>query len=177
MPYPTLVNRTLVRRTLAVFAILLFVTSALAQGAPPMPRAPLVPCTPDATGPCVQVATSVADIVGVWKQYLGHPMLDAPERMGFIRYRPDGSYSLAPTAADTAAPFGPYPRGTIEFDGELATILVEGDAVPPECRTATRQIHVLRYGGAPVALATVLIQDDCPGRIVDMAMPALWVGE
>lgn len=166
----------LVARTLAALAALALFAAALAQGAPG-PRAPLVPCTPAETGPCIQVATSVADIVGVWKQYLGNPMLAAPEGMAFIRYRPDGTLSIAPTAADTAAPFGTYPRGTITFDGEIATVRVEGDAVPAECRTATFQIHVLRFGAARVGLANLPIQDDCMGRRADMALPLLWVGE
>ena len=160
----------------AIAALVLAVASA--QGAPPPgPRAPLVPCTPETTGPCVVVATSVDDLVGVWKQYLGNPMLDAPGRMGFIRHRADGTMSLAPTAADTSAPFGTYPRGRITFEGEVATITVDGDAVPPECRTARAHIHVLRYGAAPVALAYLMIADDCMGRRADLAMPVIWVGE
>ena len=161
---------------LAALAALCLLSAALAQEAP-RPRAPLVPCTAVETGPCALVATSVADIVGVWKQYLGNPMLDAPGRMGFIRYRPDGTYSLAPTAADTAAPYGAYPRGTITFDGDIATILVAGDAVPPECRTARFQIHVLRLGAAQVALAYLPIEDECAGRRADMALPLLSVGD
>lgn len=153
-----------------------FALAAFAQE-PPGPRAPLVPCTSATEGPCVQVATSVADIVGVWKQYLGNPLLDAPGRMGFIRYLPDGRYNIAPTPTDASAPFGMYPRGTISFDGEVATILVEGDAVPAECRTATVQIHVLRYGSAPFGLAYRTLKDDCVGRQADLAMPLLWVGE
>lgn len=171
-------TRTIARLSLAALAALTAValSAAAAQGAPG-PRAPLVPCTPTSTGPCVTVATSVADIAGVWKQYLGNPMLDAPNRMGFIRYHPDGSLSLAPTAEDTAAPFGTYPRGTLTFEGEIATLTVVGDAVPPECRTATYQIHVLKLGTEPVALAYVPIQDECLGRRADKAMPLLWVGE
>ncbi|MFO7544738.1 MAG: hypothetical protein R6W77_04505 [Trueperaceae bacterium] len=161
---------------LAAIAAFAQVFTAAAQDAPAT-RDPLVTCTATATGPCVQVATTVEDIVGVWKQYLGNPMLQAPGRMGFIRYRPDGSYSLAPTAADTAAPFGMYPRGTISFDGETATILVDGDAVPAECRTSAVQIHVLRYGMVPFGLFYVPIQDECAGRRADLAMPLLWVGE
>jgi hypothetical protein len=161
---------------IAAIAAFALVFTAIAQEAPAT-RAPLVPCAATATGPCVQVATSVADIVGVWKQYLGNPMLQAPGHMGFIRYRPDGSMSLAPTPTDTAAPFGMYPRGTISFEGEVATILVEGDAVPAACRTATVQIHVLRYGSAPFGLFYVPIQDECAGRRADLAMPLLWVGE
>jgi len=171
-------TRTITGLSLAALAVLAAVTlgAAAAQGAP-APRAPLVPCTPESTGPCVTVATSVADLVGVWKQYLGNPMVDAPNRMGFIRFHPDGTMSLAPTAEDTAAPFGTYPRGTLSFEGDIATMTAVGDAVPPECRTATYQIHVIRFGGAPVALAYLRIQDECTARLVDLAMPVLWVGE
>ena len=165
-----------VGRTLAALAAFALAAVAPAQGAPG-PRAPLVPCSVAEMGPCAQVATSAADLVGVWKQYIGHPMLEAPGRMGFIRYRPDGTYSLAPTAADTAAPFGRYPRGSVTFDGEVVTIVSDGDAVPPECRTGTFQIHVLRYGGAPFGLAYLPLQDDCVGRRADVVMPLLWVGE
>lgn len=171
MAYPRLVARTLAALTAHVL-----LAAALAQGAP-VPRAPLVPCTPGAAGPCTRVATSVADLVGVWKQYLGNPMLEAPDRMGFIRYRPGGSYSLAPTVADTAAPYGWYPRGTIAFDGGVATISVDGDAVPAECRAATVQIHVLQLGGARVGLAYLPIEDACEGRRADLALPLLWVGD
>jgi hypothetical protein len=169
-------TRTALLARCATIAVVAVLSTALAQPAP-TPRPALVPCTPDATGPCVHVATSVDDIVGVWKQYLGNPALQAPDRMGFIRYRPDGSMSLAPTADDTSEPYGVYPRGTISFDGDVATMLIEGDAVPPECRTATVQIHVLRHGGAPVALAYVFLQDECAGRRADMALPAIWIGD
>lgn len=164
-------------RTLAATMAIVLGTAAFGQAPPPAPRAPLVPCTPAETGACVQVATSVDDIVGVWKQYLGNPMLDAPGRMGFIRYRPDGTLSLAPTAEDTAEPFGAYPRGRITFDGEIATVHVDGDAVPAECRTGTFQIHILRLGATKVGLANLPLQDDCMGRRADMALPLLWVGE
>jgi hypothetical protein len=169
-------TRTAIAGHLAALAALCLLSTALAQGVP-APRASLVPCTAAEAGPCTLVATSVADIVGVWKQYLGNPMLEAPGRMGFIRYRPDGTYSLAPTAADTVAPFGRYPRGTITFDGDIATIEVAGDAVPPECRTAKLQIHVLRLGAAPVALAYLPIEDECAGRRADMALPLPYAGE
>jgi len=167
---------TFVGRTLAALATLTLAAMVLAQGAPGL-RTPLVPCTPAEMGPCVQVATSVADIVGVWKQYVGNPAFDAPGGMGFVRYRHDGSYSLAPTVADTAAPFGAYPRGSITFEGEIATIVAVGDAVVAECRSATFQILVLHFGTAPVGLTYVAIQDGCVGRRADMAMPLLWVGE
>jgi hypothetical protein len=167
---------TIVATRIVASAVLVLISAAFAQGAPG-PRAPLIPCTAATVGPCAQVATSVADLVGVWKQYLGNPMFDAPGRMAFVRYRPDGSMSLAPTAEDTDAPFGFYPRGTITFEGEIATIHVDGDAVPPECRTATFQIHVLRYGDAPFGLSYVNIQDECAGRRADHAMPVFWVGD
>lgn len=172
-----MIRPSFVARTLAAALALLLGSAAFGQAPPPAPRAPLIPCTPAETGPCVQVATSIADLVGVWKQYRGNPMLDAPGRMGFIRYRPDGTLSLAPTAADTAEPFGMYPRGRLTFDGEIATLHAEGDLVPPECRTATFQFLILRLGAAKVGLANLPLQDDCVGRRADMALPLLWVGE
>lgn len=63
------------------------------------------------------------------------------------------------------------------FDGEIATIVSAGTAVPAECRTGIFQIHVLRFGGAPFGLAYLLMQDDCVGRRADMALRLLWLGE
>jgi hypothetical protein len=156
----------------------LLVSPALAQGpGPGSPRPTLVPCEPSTTGPCAIVATSAADIVGVWKQFLGNPMLQAPGGMGFIRHRADGTFSLADTVANTAAPYGAYPRGRFTFDGEVMTIEVEGDAVPPECRRGSYQVQVIRHGGLPVALVYQPIVDDCAGRRSDMLTPLIWVGE
>jgi hypothetical protein len=166
------------RSIVASLLALLLAPAALAQGpGPGGPRPALVPCEPSTTGPCATVATSVADILGVWKQFLGNPMLQAPGGMGFIRHRADGSFSLADTAANTATPYGNYPRGRVSFDGEVMTMEVEGDAVPPECRRGSYQVQVIRHAGHPVALYYQPIEDDCAGRTSDMLTPVMWVGE
>jgi hypothetical protein len=155
----------------------LLTSTAAAQGATPPPRPALVPCGPTAEGPCVVIATSVDDIVGVWKQHVGNPMLQAPGGVGYIRYRSDGSYSLAPTVAGTAEPFGTFPRGRVTFEGEVMTIEVFGDMVPAECRRATVQAQVLRLGATPVALFYLPIEDDCAGRLADMRVPLVRVAD
>jgi hypothetical protein len=133
-----------------------------------------VPCEAGAGGPCVQVARSPDDIVGVWKQFVGRPDLQAPGGMGYIRYRPDGTYSLADAVENTAEPHGAYPRGRVTFDGEIMTLLVDGD-VPPECKEATFVVHVIRHGDQSVALHYQPVEDACTPRLADLALPIVWV--
>jgi hypothetical protein len=167
--------------TLATIGLALLVLSlasmTIAQGAVPTPRPALVPCDEMPEGPCVLIATSADDIVGVWKQHLGNPMLQAPDGVGYIRYRPDGTFSIAPTVEATAEPFGMYPRGRFTFDGEVMTVEVIGDAVPAECRHATAQVQVIRLGAVPVALFQLPIEDDCPGRLADLRVPVIRVAD
>ena len=168
------------RRTSLVIAVLLWSLLAFAAAqasTPPEPRPALVPCEATTTGPCMHVATSVDDIVGVWKQFLGNPMLQAPGGVGFIRYHSDGTFSLADSVEHTAAPYGAYPRGRVTFDGDVMTVEVDGDQVPPECRRSTSQVQVIRYGSIPVALFYQLIEDACMGRVADKRTPLIWAGE
>ena len=58
------------------------------------------------------IATEPADIVGIWKQYMGNPRINAPNGMAFIQYRLDGTYSVADTPENTDAPYGIFPHGT-----------------------------------------------------------------
>jgi hypothetical protein len=165
----TLLGLALLALTLSSFAA--------AQAATPPPRPALVPCDPMSEVPCVHIATSVDDIVGVWKQHIGNPMLQAPDGVGYVRYRPDGSTSLAPTVEATAEPFGMYPRGRVSFEGEVMTIEVVGDMVPVECRLATFQVQVVRLGAIPVALFYLPIEDLCMGRLADLRVPLIYVSE
>jgi hypothetical protein len=160
------------RSSLAAILVSSLAAIALAQG--DAQRPPLVPCVDGPNVPCVVVATSPSDIAGVWKQYLGNPMFQAPEGMAFVRYSPDGSVVLAPTVEDTAAPFDGYPRGSIDFEGSVATMRVEG-AVAPECVEARFEIRVIRLGSEPVALAFTIIEDECGMRRMDVALPLIWV--
>lgn len=166
------------RRTLLVGLLLVFAVASVAsaQGAADRP-APLVPCQAGGTGPCVLRAEQPADVVGIWKQYLGNPMVNAPGGMGFIQYRLDGTYSLAGTAEATAAPTPPYPAGTYSFANGVMTINVAGEMVAAECRLATYYVSVFRLGDQPVALFYELIEDECQGRRNDLSVPLVWVGE
>jgi hypothetical protein len=155
-------------------------TSEAAQApdtqAPQASRPPLVPCEEGAEMmPCVVLAMQPEDIAGIWRQYLGNPMLNAPDGMGFIRYNMDGTFALADTPENTAAPYPPYPHGTYTLENGVITISVEGEMVPPECRTARHELRVYRYGDQPVALHYVHIEDDCVGRRQDMSHPVVWV--
>jgi hypothetical protein len=175
---PTTVRRA-TRLALICLALLALAlpSIAAAQGATPPPRPALVPCEATTVGPCVVIATSIDDIVGVWKQHIGNPMLQAPGGVGYVRYRPDGSSSLAPTIEGTAEPFGAYPRARVTFEGEVMTMEALGDAVPDECRRATMQVQVLRLGATPVALFYLPIEDLCLGRLADLRVPLVRVAD
>lgn len=151
--------------------------AAWAQAPGPMgPRPPLVDCREASDVPCSIVATSPSDIAGVWKQFLGNPAFGAPGGVGYIRYRADGTYSLAASVADTAAPLPPFPSGRVTFDGEVMRIQVDGDNVPPECREATYQVQVIRSGNLPVALLYQAVDDQCTlRRTGDLSVPLYWV--
>ena len=158
-------------------AILTAGAAAWAQAPGPSgPRPPLVDCAVVADVPCSIVATSPADIAGVWKQFLGNPAFGAIGGVGYIRYRPDGTYSLADSVADTAAPLPPFPSGRVTFEGAVMRMHVDGANVPPECREATYQVQVIRSGNLPVALFYQAIEDACtPRRTGDLSVPLYWV--
>jgi hypothetical protein len=171
-----LVARSTSLVTAVLFWSLLACAAAQAPG-PAGPRPALIPCEATTTGPCMHVATSIDDIVGVWKQFFGNPMIQAPGGVAFVRYRPDGTSSLADSVENTAEPYGMYPRARVSFDGEVMTMEVEGDQVPPECRRATFQVQVIRHGATPVALFYQPIEDQCMGRMADLRTPLVWAGE
>jgi hypothetical protein len=157
--------------------VLTLASVASAQGATPPPRPALVPCAENPEGPCIVIATTIDDIVGVWKQYFGNPMIQAPGGVAYVRYRADGSSSLAPTAEGTAEPFGMYPRARVSFEGEVMTMEVIGDMVPAECRHATFQVQVIRLGAVPVALFYLPIEEACVGRMADFRVPLIRVAD
>lgn len=158
-------------------ALLLIGAAAWAQAPGPMgPRPPLVDCRDVADVPCSLTATSPADIAGVWKQFVGNPAFQAPGGMGYIRYRADGTFSLAGSVEDTAAPHPPFPSGRVTFEGDVMRMVVDGENVPPECREATYQVQVIRSGSLPVAIFYQAVDDACTlRRTGDLAVPLLWV--
>jgi hypothetical protein len=143
---------------------------------------PLIPC-PDEDGaeeavyPCDIIATSPEDVAGVWKQYVGNPAFGAVGGMGYVRYSDDGSFLLADSVENTAAPSETFPFGTFETDGPALTFTVESQ-VPPECRTATYFMRVIRVGDQPVAMVPFAVSDDCVRRRDgDLAEALIWVAE
>jgi len=135
----------------------------------------LVPCVDGVETPCDVIATQAEDIVGVWQQYLLDPFFNAPAGMAFIRYNLDGTFVLADTAENTAAPYENYPRGTYHFEGAQFVIdPVEG--VPEPCGGASVfQLRVVKYGEQPVALRYVPINDACVSRLQDLSQALIWV--
>lgn len=140
------------------------------------PRPPLVDCAMVSDVPCSIVATSPADLVGVWRQFIGNPAFGAPGGVGYVRYRADGTYSLADTVENTAAPHPPFPSGRVTFEGDVMRMIVDGANIPPECKEATYQVQVLRNGNLPVAIFYQAIDDACvPRRTGDLSVPLIWV--
>jgi hypothetical protein len=128
-------------------------------------------------GPCDQIATAPEDIVGVWKQYLGNPMLNAPGGTAYIRYNVDGTYNIADTIENTVGPFENYPAGTYTFDGTQFTISAIPGAPAPCDGPGIFQLRVLKYADKPVALRYIPISDTCAPRLQDLSQALVWVAE
>lgn len=149
----------------------------LGQAQAPGPRPPLVACEAKKDAPCVVLASKSADIVGVWKQYFGSPIIPNPSGMAYIRYNPDGTFAIADTPENTRAPFKNWPRGTVRFEGTRALLTVEAiEGAPAECRTAVHEMRVLRLGERPVGLSYAPIEDTCVPRLRDLTMVLPYVG-
>jgi hypothetical protein len=137
---------------------------------------PLVPCAEaaDEAYPCDVVVTAAEDAVGIWKQYVTRPDLQAPGEMGYQRINHDGGFILADSPENTATPYENYPFGTMAFASGEVVLTVDAPGVPPMCQTATVRLHVYRYGAQPVALLYAPIEDDCPPRLHDTRWPMIW---
>lgn len=175
-------------KTFRLFAVVvsivlsLTVGLVLAQGVqveilPSNMESALVPCADDVTGPCDLIATSADDIVGVWKQYLNNPILNAPGGVAYIRYNADGTYNIADSIENTAAPYGNYPSGTFTFEGTQLTIAAIPGAPAPCDGPGVFQLRVLKYGDEPVALRYIPISDTCVPRLQDLSQALVWVAE
>ncbi|PYE53178.1 hypothetical protein [Deinococcus yavapaiensis] len=163
-----------------IAACLLLPCLALAQAptrSPAGPRPPLVTCEPGKAVPCIVIASRLADIVGVWKQYLGNPLFAAQDGVGYIRYNADGSFVIADTPEHTVAPFKNWPRGTVRFDGTRALLTVEPiEGVPAECQTAIHEMRVVRLGSRPVGLIYSQVEDNCLPRRSDLGVVLPYIG-
>lgn len=163
------------RSTLVLMAITALSGAFLAAAETQHP--PLVPCDVGAPAvPCVVLASEPADIAGIWRQLVTRPDLQAPGGMGYQRINRDGSFVLADTIENTAAPYGAYPFGHYVFEDGIAVLTVAAEGVPPMCQRATVAFYVYRIGHQNVALLMVPIEDDCPPRLGDIRLPFVWVG-
>jgi len=161
-------------------AVLVMATLSIVYAQTPAgPMPPLVPCeTAPAGAPCSQVATSAADLVGVWQQFMWNPRLATNGGMGYIRYLADGTYHLADTVEHTAGPYTNFPYGKVTFAGDEMTIIVDSETPLAECgRPSLYRVHVLKAGDTPVALWYQVIDDTCTGRVADLSQPLLWVAD
>ncbi len=180
----------------ARFLVVVFVTALLVWGAssvtraqdatvPPAPvaqssLAPLVLCpekstTSDGMSPCVTIATSAADLAGIWKTYvLANPAFKSTDGMGYIRFSSEGEFFIADTPADTQAIHENYPYGTFTMtDGQLTFNVT--DSPIPGCETGIWQVRILQMGTQPVALSFIPIDDQCAPRKANLSQPAIWV--
>ena len=153
--------------------------AAFAQAPTPATTAlpSLAPCEAGQDSPCVLLATKLADIVGVWRQYQHNPAFAPVGNMGFIRFNPDGSFMLADTLAHTAAPRAPFPFGSVRFEGNRMTFNARG--VPPtmpECARAVYEVRVLRLGARPVGMQYTPVEDTCRPRLADLNYVLPYVG-
>lgn len=138
--------------------------------------ASLQPCD-DTERACVNEAPSMSDIAGVWRTYFRHPIIQPPGGLAFLRFTTDGRFIMADTAANTVAPYAPYPSGRFTLEDGVLTFLQDEQIVIAECTTGTYAVSLYYFGARPVALAHSLIEDYCPGRPEDSAVPKVWVSD
>lgn len=156
--------------------VLLGIVAAQPPQAQP-PRPPLVACEAGKNVPCVVLATSPADIAGVWKQYQNNPAFAPQGGMGYIRYNPDGSFALGVTPEGTRTPTAPFPSGTFRFEGSRMILEVKGfPPEMPECARAVYEVRVLRMGDQPVALSFIPVEDTCKPRLSDLSQAVIFIG-
>ena len=143
----------------------------------PASRPPLVACEAGKTAPCVVIATSIADMAGMWKQYQSNPAFAPVGGMGYIRYSPDGTFALADTQAHAALPsFGNFPHGTYSFEGSRMTINVANPPpTMPECARSVQEVRVVSAGDQRVAMTFMPIEDTCKPRLSDTGQVQLYI--
>lgn len=141
-------------------------------------RPPLIACEAGKTTPCVVLATSISDMVGVWKQYQTNPIFAPSAGMGYIRYSADGTFALADTQKNVAAvSFGNFPHGTYSFEGTRMTINVANPPPSmPECAYSVQEVRVVKMGAQMVAMSFTPIEDTCKPRLSTTAQMQLYVG-
>ena len=115
---------------------------AMAQPAPPdgPPGAvaplsvPLVACD-GGEHACVKLKPETSDIVGLWRAYFHHPVLQPVDGLSYVRFHPDGRYNLSATAEQSVDAAAPWPSGTFTLEDGVLTF--ETDAAGALCDGAT----------------------------------------
>lgn len=177
----------LVRRLAILLGVVVALPTALTQGAPLPPpdgppgvvaprSAPLVACDGGEFA-CVKVKPEPADIVGVWRAYFGHPIIQAPNGMAYMRFTADGRYIMADTKERTAQSSPPYPSGRFTLEDGILTYVQTEEVTFEACVTGRYEVGVYYFGDRPVALVHRLVEDACPGRPIDTSSPMLWVSD
>lgn len=133
----------------------------------------LVPCDGSERA-CVSERPSADDIAGVWRMYFRHPIIQPPGGMAYMRLTADGRFIIAETPEATTEPSAPYPHGTFTLEDGVITFMQGGEIVIEACATGSYLVSLLYYGANRVALAHSLVEDACPGRPQDSAVPMVW---
>jgi len=157
---------------------------AMAQPAPPdgPPGAvaplsvPLVACD-GGEHACVKLKPETSDIVGLWRAYFHHPVLQPVDGLSYVRFHPDGRYNLSATAEQSVDAAAPWPSGTFRLEDGVLTFEAAGGMVIDACVTARYEVSLYYFGDHPVALSHRLIEDACPGRAIDNSSPMVWVAD
>lgn len=158
-----------------LMALPLLIGLAFAQTQAPKP--PLVECVAGKNLPCVVLATKTSDMAGIWKQYQSNPAFAPLGGMGYIRYNSDGTFVIADTLENTAAPHKPFPYGKFGFDGSRMTIQVQNPPpTMPECARSVQEVRVIHLGDALVGLSFTPLEDTCKPRLDSIAQVQIYVG-
>src|SRR5690606_20145397 len=116
-------------------------------------------------------------IVGLWRAYFHHPVLQPRDGLAYVRFHPDGRYNLAATAEQSADAAPTWPSGTFTLEDGVLTFDATGGMVIDACVMARYEVSLYYYGDRPVALSHRLIEDVCPGRAIDNSSPMVWVSD
>src|SRR5690606_3313290 len=133
----------------AAVPVTLLLGAAQAQTAPPdgPPGAvaplsvPLIACD-GGEHACVKVKPEASDIVGLWRAYFHHPVLQPRDGLAYVRFHPDGRYNLAATAEQSADAAPTWPSGTFTLEDGVLTFDATGGMVIDACVMARYEVSL-----------------------------------
>lgn len=134
----------------------------------PPPTATLTPRPTATLAPSEFIASSVEDLVGIWKHFFNPAGEDV-----YIQYKPDGTWAIAATLEKlSSSPPDTFLEGTFEFDG-VQFITVDG--LCGTNKEGKYQIRITLEDGQPSRAALLVIEDACRERVGDLRKGYQWV--